>query len=109
MGIVVVGNRDSMYLMYIRSWIHCSCMREAQEAFSSGEAVFMRNWPAVYGLITDPARSQLTPEQVGVAAIPIVVGHTSAGFDSGLQLHQCRQVRPNGRHVRAGSSTLFRH
>ena len=42
---------------------------DAYEAFLAGDAVFMRNWPFVYGLIQD---SDLSPEQVGVAQLPVV-------------------------------------
>ena len=45
---------------------------DAHQAFLSGNAVFMRNWPYPYGLLTDPAQSQITAEQVGVAALPTV-------------------------------------
>ena len=38
--------------------------------FMRGDAVFMRNWPANYAVVTDPAQSQLTPEQVGLARLP---------------------------------------
>jgi len=43
---------------------------DAYELFLAGEAVFMRNWPFVYGLLTTP-ESQLSPEQVGVAPLPV--------------------------------------
>ena len=42
---------------------------DAYEAFLAGDVVFMRNWPFVYGLIAD---SDLSPEQVGVAQLPVV-------------------------------------
>ena len=38
--------------------------------FMRGDAVFMRNWPANYAVVTDPAQAQLTPEQVGLARLP---------------------------------------
>jgi multiple sugar transport system substrate-binding protein len=46
---------------------------ESLQAFIRGEAVFMRNWPYAYGLLDDPQRSALTPDQVGVAPIPKAV------------------------------------
>ncbi len=46
--------------------------QDTHEVFLSGNAVFMRNWPYSYGLLTDPNQSQITPEQVGVAALPTV-------------------------------------
>ena len=45
--------------------------QEAYEVFLRGDAVFMRSWPFVYGLLDTPA-SQLTPEQLGVARLPTV-------------------------------------
>ena len=48
---------------------------QAMQAFLSGDAVFMRNWPYVYGVLNDPKQSSITPEQVGVAALP---GETGA-------------------------------
>lgn len=44
--------------------------QESWEAFLQGDAVFMRNWPFVYGLVRDPNLSRLTPEQVSVAPLP---------------------------------------
>ena len=40
---------------------------QAMRAFLSGDAVFMRNWPYVFGVLNDPKQSNITPEQVGVA------------------------------------------
>jgi len=47
---------------------------QAMQAFLSGDAVFMRNWPYVYGVLNDPKQSSITPEQVGVAALPAETG-----------------------------------
>ena len=44
---------------------------ESMRAFLAGEAVFMRNWPYVYGSLTDPEQSSISPEQVGIAPIPV--------------------------------------
>ena len=44
--------------------------QDAWEAFLGGDAVFMRNWPFVYGLLDDPNLSALVPEQVSITAIP---------------------------------------
>ncbi len=43
--------------------------QEAIEAFTAGDAVFMRNWPFAYGIMTAEG-SSLRPEQIGVAPIP---------------------------------------
>lgn len=43
---------------------------ETHTTFLSGSAVICRNWPYMYGLLQDPAQSQITPEQVGIAPIP---------------------------------------
>ncbi len=45
---------------------------DAWQAFSAGEAVFMRNWPYVFGVLSDPAQAAITPEQVGVATLPSI-------------------------------------
>lgn len=42
---------------------------EAWNEFLAGRAVFMRNWPYVYGLL-DTEVSQLTADQIGIAPIP---------------------------------------
>ena len=45
--------------------------QEALAAFMGGEAVFMRNWPFAYGIMTG-AGSGLSAEQIGVAPIPVL-------------------------------------
>ena len=45
--------------------------QESQSVFTNGEAVFMRNWPFVYGLLSDSELSAVRPEQVGIAPIPV--------------------------------------
>ena len=45
--------------------------QESQAAFTNGDVVFMRNWPFVYGLLSDPELSKVKPEQVGLAPIPV--------------------------------------
>lgn len=47
---------------------------ESQASFIGGDAVFIRNWPYLYGLISDPEQSKITPEQVGVVPLPIAEG-----------------------------------
>ena len=45
---------------------------ESQTAFIQGDAVFMRNWPFVYGTILggEETGSEIKPEQVAVAPLP---------------------------------------
>jgi multiple sugar transport system substrate-binding protein len=50
---------------------------ESHGAFLRGDAVFMRNWPYVYALLSNPEESEIKPDQVGVAAIPVSEGNPS--------------------------------
>lgn len=50
---------------------------ESQEAFLQGNAVFIRIWPYLYGLLGDPETSTIRPEQVGVAPLPAGEGGES--------------------------------
>jgi multiple sugar transport system substrate-binding protein len=50
---------------------------ESHTTFLNGDAVFMRNWPYVYGLAADPEQSKIKPEQIGVAPIPAGEGGQS--------------------------------
>jgi len=43
---------------------------DSQTTFLNGDAVFMRTWPYVYGLLSDPEQSKIKPDQVDVAPIP---------------------------------------
>lgn len=53
---------------------------EAQAAFLRGDAVFMRNWSYVYALTSDPAQSEIKPEQVGLSTLPVATeGQEPAG------------------------------
>ena len=45
--------------------------QEAQNTFLNGDAVFMRNWPYIYGLAADEKESKVRQEQIGVAALPV--------------------------------------
>jgi multiple sugar transport system substrate-binding protein len=36
--------------------------QESQAAFTNGDVVFMRNWPFVYGLLSDPELSKVKPD-----------------------------------------------
>lgn len=50
---------------------------ETHTTFLNGSAVICRNWPYMYGLLQDPAQSQITPEQVGIAPLPYNEGGQS--------------------------------
>ncbi len=52
--------------------------QESQSAFTNGDVIFMRNWPFVYGLLSNPDQSRVTPEQVGIAPIPVSGGGTQS-------------------------------
>jgi multiple sugar transport system substrate-binding protein len=56
--------------------------QESQAIFTNGDAVFMRNWPFVYGLLASPETSKVRPEQVDLANIP--VSDPEQGSFSGL-------------------------
>jgi multiple sugar transport system substrate-binding protein len=45
--------------------------QESQSVFTNGDAVFMRNWPFVYGLLFNEEQSNVRPEQVGIASLPV--------------------------------------
>jgi multiple sugar transport system substrate-binding protein len=59
---------------------------EATQTFLAGDAVFMRNWPYVYGSLTDPQQSAITPDQVGVAPIPVSTSSRSFSCLGGWNL-----------------------
>ncbi|MGB3681574.1 MAG: ABC transporter substrate-binding protein [Rubrobacteraceae bacterium] len=50
---------------------------ESAGAFLQGNSVFLRNWPYVYGLLTDPEQSKINLDQVGVAPLPMGEGGQS--------------------------------
>ena len=56
--------------------------QESQASFTNGDVVFMRNWPFVYGLLSDPETSKVKPGQVDIGALP-VAGEGDTSF-SGL-------------------------
>ncbi len=56
--------------------------QESQVVFTNGDVVFMRNWPFVYALLSDPETSRVRPEQVDIAPLP-VAGQGDTSF-SGL-------------------------
>jgi multiple sugar transport system substrate-binding protein len=45
--------------------------QESQSIFTNGDAVFMRNWTFVYGLLASPETSRIKPEQVGISTLPV--------------------------------------
>jgi multiple sugar transport system substrate-binding protein len=47
-------------------------------AFLRGDSVFLRNWPYVYALAGDPATSNIKPDQLGIAPIPVSEGNPSS-------------------------------
>jgi len=57
----------------------------AWNAFLGGNAVFMRNWPYVYGLL-DSKASQLTADQIGISTLPSAPDHTGYSCLGGWNL-----------------------
>ena len=52
--------------------------QESQASFTNGDVVFMRNWPFVYGLLSDLETSEIKPGQVDIGALPVAgAGDTS--------------------------------
>jgi multiple sugar transport system substrate-binding protein len=45
--------------------------QESQGVFTSGDSVFMRNWPFVFGLLSDPETSRVKPDHVDIASLPV--------------------------------------
>ena len=45
--------------------------QESQGVFTNGDSVFMRNWPFVFGLLSDPETSRVKPDQVDIASLPV--------------------------------------
>jgi multiple sugar transport system substrate-binding protein len=52
---------------------------ESQGAFLNGDAVFMRHWPYVYALVSDPEESKIKLDQVGVSELPSSDGKPGNG------------------------------
>lgn len=57
----------------------------SRQPFTSGEAMFMRNWSYVYPIAQDPKASQVV-DKVGVAPLPHFAGGKSAACLGGYQL-----------------------
>ena len=45
--------------------------QESQGVFTNGDSVFMRNWPFVFGLLSNPETSRVKPDQVAIASLPV--------------------------------------
>lgn len=45
--------------------------QESHTAFLGGGIPFIRNWPYMFGLASDPAISSVKPEQIGIAPLPV--------------------------------------
>ncbi|MBA2693113.1 MAG: ABC transporter substrate-binding protein [Rubrobacter sp.] len=45
--------------------------QESASLFLQGDSVFMRNVPRMYALASDPEESNIDPEQIGIAALPV--------------------------------------
>ena len=52
---------------------------ESAGVFLNGDAVFLRQWPYVYALTTDPEQSKIKLEQVGVSELPSSDGKPGNG------------------------------
>jgi multiple sugar transport system substrate-binding protein len=52
---------------------------ESAGAFLNDDAVFLRQWPYVYALTSDPEQSKVKPEQVGVSELPSSDGKPGNG------------------------------
>ncbi len=49
---------------------------ETDPAFLNGEAVFARNWPYMYALAGTEDYPDVTPEQIGIAPVPLAEGES---------------------------------
>ena len=49
---------------------------ETDPAFLNGEAVFARNWPYMYALAGTEDYPDVTPEQIGIAPVPLAEGQS---------------------------------
>src|ERR671917_2001790 len=53
---------------------------ESHGAFVRGDSVFLRNWPYVYALLSNPDESKIKPDQVGVASLPVQGGQSASAL-----------------------------
>lgn len=59
--------------------------QESREIFARGDAIFLRNWPETWGILTDPQRSKVY-QNVGMAVLPAFEGGEPMGTLGGWQL-----------------------
>jgi multiple sugar transport system substrate-binding protein len=59
---------------------------ESHTTFLNGDAVFIRNWPYMYGLAADPEQSKIKQDQIGVSPIPAGEGGQSVSGTGGWNL-----------------------
>jgi multiple sugar transport system substrate-binding protein len=53
---------------------------ESHGTFVRGDSVFLRNWPYVYALLSNPDESQIKPDQVGVTSLPVQGGQSASAL-----------------------------
>ena len=53
---------------------------ESHGTFVRGDSVFLRNWPYVYALLSNPDESEIKPDQVGVASLPVSGGNSASAL-----------------------------
>ncbi len=53
---------------------------ESHGAFVRGDSVFLRNWPYVYALLSNPDESEIKPGQVGVTSLPVSGGKSASAL-----------------------------
>jgi multiple sugar transport system substrate-binding protein len=64
--------------------------------FLNGNSVFMRNWPYVFGILSDPEQSDIDPSQVGVTYVPVAdssVPRTNVGGGWNLFINASSQMK----------------
>ena len=59
--------------------------QESREIFLRGDAIFLRNWPETWGILTNPERSKVH-DRVGMRPLPSFEGGVSVGTLGGWQL-----------------------
>jgi multiple sugar transport system substrate-binding protein len=74
--------------------------QESATIFLNGDAVFMRNVPRMYALVSDPNESKIKAEQVGVSVLPIAAegnqSHSNLGGWNCSSMRQARTKTPPG-------------
>lgn len=71
-------NRATDYLLTAKE-------QQSRDLFARGDAVFLRNWPETWGILTDPTRSAVS-DRVGMAPLPSFEGGPRVGTLGGWQL-----------------------